>query len=1360
MKTSQQKRTSRVIILFLFIIGCLFNTNHKLLANNQEFFFNHLWVEDGLSQSTVFAIYKDQKDLMWFGTRRGLNMYDGYQFTQFMHNADDPHSISCNLIYTIIGDKKDNLIIQTDSCLNYYDRYNDKFSVIPGNEFFWNMIKDKENNIWACSASGLYLFNDQKKIFEAVENTFPFTGLYDLAMDKQANIWLTGTGMVVKYNPSERKYKTYDVTANPETVKNSFFIETDEKGVVWICTRNGELMHYNEKDDSFDKPAFCNDFKGLLVSSFGKGSDNTIIVGTDGTGIVQVNTVTNEINILNHNPDIKESLSSNTIYSIYTDPKLGILWLGSYMGGVDFFSHYNKGFKFIYHEPYNSNSIINSNIRSLFIDSDNNIWVGTRQGLSVLDSMHNLMNEFTQETLFRSGMNNPIITDIWQDPNGFVWISSYKGGVILCDPSSKKLVELQTVYPEINLPENLGIFDVLTDSKKNIWFATEQGTYMFPLNKKGFVFNNDFSKIIIEDRAGRVFIGSVNNGLLQVNTGSLQIFPVSFNTLRYSNRIKRINTLFEDSEGYIWVGTGGYGIIRYNPTNNEAQQFTSDNGLPDNNISGIIEDNNKTIWVTTYSGVGRYVKGNREFKHVYLEKGIKGKEFNPNSIDIAPNGNIYAGSINGLLTFKPDYYNENPFLPDVIFTGLYVNKEKLKADGKNVPVKHTILFSDKISLKYFQNSIWITFTAPEYYLGDKLNFYYKLDDEDKWNELGNNRSLNFVNLKPGDYQLTVRAENSDGYSKLEGTTLKIHIDPPPWRTNLAYIAYALFFAGFLILIRHLVKMRLNLKYQILLQKTEKDKQTEINQARVRLFTDVSHEIGTSLTLLNIPLETLFNTETDTLKKHYLTIINKNVLRLKHLVKRIINLRKIETGNMPLCAEQDELVSFIKGICTNFESIAKRKKISFIREFPFESITTWFDKEKIEYILYKLLSNAFKFEPESGKVSINLVKKNDTINGKFGKIISIRLNNAGSSIPQDKVEYLFERFYKDNVSSFGSGFGLSLVKSYVEIHKGEISLISDNATGVTFEVRIPFGESYLLANEKIINKTNYEPKIQQYIDIENEVEYIQDEKEPNNSNKILLIEDNAELKKLLREQLTEKYTIIEAGDGDEGLIKAKSYQPELIITDVKIPVINGFELCRSVKQDLDTSHIPVIILTAKEELEDQIKGMEAGADAYITKPFSMQYLNSVIKNLIELRRKLRRKFLIGQNGTDEQINIPSLDEHFLEKAYTVLEENLENLQFGIPEFIDQLGISKYMLYNKIKSLTGLTPNDFILNYRLKKAAHILKEKEISDIDLYYKLGFNDVSYFRKCFKKQFGLTPNQFVKSNKFISRAGFSGRKE
>lgn len=1332
-----------MVILFLTL-------GHFVFAFEEEKTFQHLCVENGLSQSTVFAIYKDQKEFMWFGTRRGLNMYDGYEFKHFMHEIDDSNSLTSNIILTIIGDKKDNLIIQTENHINYFDRYKNKFSVIPSNEKFRSFVKDWDNNIWACSDSGLYRLNETTNEFTIVKNKIPFRGLFDLAMGKENNLWITNTTRIIQYNIANKKYKIFEIP-NDDQITEDIFIDIDMEGKIWICLRNGKLYYFDKEKQSFINYIYDTGLDNMLVSSFNKGMDNTILIGTDGSGLIQLNTKTGKIDLFNHIPDKEGSLSSNTIYSIYTDNKLGILWLGSYMGGIDFYSRYNKGFRFIYHQPYNKKSIVNSNIRSLFIDSDKRLWVGTRQGISLLDSLDKPVRQFNQQSLLKEGIQNPIITKIFEDPSGYIWICTYKGGVVLYDPFKETIIPVKHIYPHIELPSHLGVFDVLVDRYTNFWFATDEGTYLFLTNKKGFIFHEDFSKDIIEDRAGRIFIGTSYNGLLHVNNHTLQIQPVSFSSLESADRIKRINTMLEDINGDIWIGTGGSGIVKYNPSTGQSIHFTKDNGLPDDNIAGIIQDKNAHIWVTTYSGLSRYSKDNNTFKHVFLEQGIKGKEFNPNSISISSKGIFYAGSVNGLLSFNINNYRENPYLPDVIFTELYINNKLVNIGQKKAPIENTIMFSKKINLSYFQNSFALKFTAPTYYLGNKVRFYYRFgEDPGYWTNIGNHRSLNFVDLKPGEYTLHIKAENSDGYSKNKGTVLFIHVDPPPWKTKLAYVIYAMVIIAIVLLLRMINKSRMNLKYQVLLQKAEKEKLEEINQARVRLFTDVSYEIGTSLTLINVPLDVLTRIEDEELKKHHLAIINKNVLRLMHLVKRIIGLRKIETGNMPLTAEKDDIVSFIKTICTNYESMARRKNIKFLTNLPFGEIITWFDKEKVESILYNLLSNALKFEPENGTVCVSLAKEMNRINRENRKVVSLKVNNEGSTISKEKAKNIFNRFYTGKESAVGSGIGLSLTKSYVDIHKGEINLYSDEKTGVTFEVRLPFGESYLEPNEKLISGIDYEMKMPFYLEPKKESPYIQkDELLDNEKGKILIVEDNIDLMNLLKEQLIKDYQIIEASDGEEGFIKAKNLYPDLVITDLKMQNMNGLDLCRSIKKDIDTEHIPVIILTAKDDIEEQIKGMEAGADTYITKPFQLNYLHSVIFNLIELRKKLKKKYHSTAGIANEAIEIKSMDENFLEKAYRKLEENLDNIQFGIPEFIEQLGVSKYMLYSKIKNLTGQTPNEFIITYRLKKAAQILKSKDISDIDLYFRVGFNDVSYFRKCFKRHFGMTPHQFVRSNRF-----------
>lgn len=1316
-------------------------------AQSDDLYFNHIWVEDGLSQSTIFTIYKDQKGFMWFGTRRGLNRYDGFEFHHYMHDIADSNSLSSNIIRTIIGDSKDNLLIQTQEDINYFNRYQKQFTRIPVSNFVYNFTKDRKGLIWTCSADGLFTFNETFLRFDTIQKAFPFINLFDLAIDNTDEIWISSyNNQVIRYNHESLKYHQYTI----EGAKNQkMYIERDREGKIWLCLENGEIFLFDKKADRFQNIRIEKGIEHILVSNFGIGLGNTMIVGKNGDGISIIDTEDFSVTFYNHQPDDPKSLSSNTYYSIYADQKLEILWLGSYMGGIDYYSKYDKGLSFIYHQPYNKNSIINNNIRSLFYDLKlKQLWVGTRQGISVLDSLNNIVETIDQEMLYNMGITKPIVTKIWKDPNGYIWICTYKGGVVLYDRSKPKLIKVTDIYTNITLDTQLGVFDILMDSKENTWVATESGTILFPYNKKGFVFDRAFSKTLLEDRAGRIFIGTTFNGLYMVNN-SLQLERIRLDSSTLYS--ERINSIFEDPNGNIWIGTGGNGIFLYDSYNNVVRHFTKKNGLPDNYIAAMVMDPNNDIWVSTYSSVSRYIDNSDWFKDIYLEKGVKGKEFNPNSIAITPSGTIYIGSINGLFKLDINRYRENPYLPKVIYTDLLINNKSVQVGANRSPLEQNIMFSDNIDLKYYQNSITLRFTAPEFCMGDKVKFSYRIiGDNMDWIDLGSNRSISLVNLNPGQYILDVKAANSDGHSMINGTQLTINVSSPPWKTIYAYLIYAVFILGIFLLYWRFMKSKLNLKYELLVQKTEKQKQDEINQSRIRLFTNVSHEIGTSLTLLNIPLETLNKIEDDSLKKSLLEIIGKNVARLMLLVKKIIGLRKIETGNMPLVAEKDDINEFIKSICSNYEPLARNKKITFLYDFPPEKLVTWFDKEKIEFVMFNLLSNAFKFEPENGKIWISLSKETRSIKGENKKTITIKVCNEGSYIPPEQAESIFKRFYRGSKSNLGSGIGLNLVHSYVDIHKGEINLYSQKQDGVTFEVIIPYGETYLKKEEKRLDNSNYEFKSPIYIDAENEVDFSNFESHEGNKIKVLIVEDNVELKGILRNQLKNNFEIIEAQNGEEGLTKAKNFMPDLIISDYVMPKMDGVELCITIKKDLDLGHIPVIILSAKKDIDDQIKGIEAGADAYITKPFSIGYLNSVIYNLINLRRKLKTKYYLGSGMNTENLEITSLDEHFLEKVYLILENNIDNIQFGIPEFIEQLGVSKYMLYSKLKELTGKTPNDFIVSYRLKKAAQIFKTKFIKDTELYYKLGFNDVSYFRKCFKKKYGKTPYQFAKAFKFM----------
>lgn len=551
--------------------------------------------------------------------------------------------------------------------------------------------------------------------------------------------------------------------------------------------------------------------------------------------------------------------------------------------------------------------------------------------------------------------------------------------------------------------------------------------------------------------------------------------------------------------------------------------------------------------------------------------------------------------------------------------------------------------------------------------------------------------------------------------------------------------------------RKTTRTRLRLKYQLLLEKTEKAKQSEINQTRLRFFSDISHEIGTFLTLIGLPIETLNKIEDDSTKKHYIEIINKNLKRLQLLVNRIINLRKIETGNLNLIAEKDDIAGFVRSVCDSFKPLFSGKKIKFYYLLPSNPLKTWFDKEKIEHIIYNLLSNALKFTPAEGEITVGLKKEVDAINGVEQEVIEISVFNSGSEITQEKSDKIFDRFFAGKEKIFNSGMGLHLSKHYVEIHKGEIIFSSVPGVGVTFIVKIPYGESYLSDQEKITTNTEYEFNTVQFIDGEKEITtqpLINRVSKDKNKNLILYIEKNSDLRHFLIEKLSDNYRFIEANDEDEGILKAKNLQPDLILSDINLSNLESLDFCRKAKNDIDISHIPLVFFTLKENLEEQIEGLKVGADAYVTKPVSIEYLTSVINNQIESRKKLKLAFNTSFDLPNPN-EFPPLDQRFLKRAYKIIEDNIGNSDLEIPDFIKTMGTSKYMFYSKLNSLTGQTPNEFIIHYRLKKAAMLLKQGNVKDLDIYISLGFKDISYFRKSFKKQFGVTPTQFIRSQTF-----------
>jgi signal transduction histidine kinase/ligand-binding sensor domain-containing protein/DNA-binding response OmpR family regulator len=1300
-----------------------------------DFSFKHLSVENGLSQSSVFSIYKDSYGFMWFGTRRGLNCYDGVSFKYYVHNPSDSTSISSNLIYSVISDKYNNLLIQTDNGINYYNRYSEKFIKVPAKCRMWNFIADEDQQIWAVGDSGLFKFSPDNYSFLHILKGDQYKDLFDITIDRNENIWITNPKGVFRFNSKSNSVKIYPIPN--QSVTGDFFIEYVNNKDIWICLDNS-LYTYSSVADNF--VGFENDqiLQNSIINTFNNGLGSDLLVGTDGNGFFRLNTQNHQWEIYNHIPDDSKSLSGNTVYSLYADNKPGIIWVGQYMAGIDYGTNYSSGFNFIYHNQ--SQGIINNNVRCLLTDNNQNVWIGTRQGISVY-APEGKIYHFDEKMLLRSGLKNSIITKLWQDKAGYIWICAYKGGIVLYHPVKKAFIKPEVVYPQLKLPSDLkGVFDMLLDRNENLWLATGAGTFLIPKNKKGFLFHKDFSKCLLEDRAGRIFIGLAYTGVLSVNNNSLSIIKSSLDNVLHTFDARKINTLLEDDKGNIWIGTGGDGIFCYNPSEDKEIKFAEASQLSDKYITALAEDSKHYLWVTTYSGLVKFNPDSGKLRNIYFEGGIKGKEFNPDCITQTKDGIIFAGSTNGLLYFNPIHYWEDKFTPNIVFTGFYVNNKRYVAsDNAHVP-------QTEITLNYNQNTIGIEFSAPDYYHGDKVNFFYNIKElSDEWIALGNRRFIDFFRLDPGKYTLVVKAANGSGYEH-QGTTLTIVVKKPLWRSNLAILIYLLVLLAIGFFIRKEIKSRLKLKYQVFIEKIEQNKQKEINQTRLRFFSDISHEIGTFLTLINLPVETLNEMEDNPVKKHYMQIIDKNLKRLQLLVNRILTLRRIETGNLRLRAEKDDITAFVKSLSDSFKPLCINSDIRFSYSLPGESIITWFDKELTEHIVYNLLSNALKHTPSGGEIKVSLKKATE---GKE-KFIEIDVFNSGSYFSQEKADSIFSHYIGNEGQLLSSGMGLHLAKQYTEIHKGKISFVSEQEKGVTFTVKIPFGDSYMEIDEKIKTNTAYQPTLLKYIESEKEIEIHpqQDISDEKGKSLILYIEKNSDLKHFITGKLGAMYRFAGADDVEEGIMKAKNLQPDLILSDINIGNEESLNFCKKVKNDIDISHIPLVIFTLQENTEEQIEGLKMGADAFVTKPISLEYLSTVIGNLIDSRKKLKLAFSAGYDLPDPS-KFSSLDQKFLRRVYKIIEDNLSNPELGIPYLLKEMGTSKYMLYNKLNTLTGQTPNDFIVNYRLKRAAALLKDKNIKDTDIYMDLGFREISYFRKCFKKQFGITPVQFARSNTF-----------
>jgi signal transduction histidine kinase/ligand-binding sensor domain-containing protein/DNA-binding NarL/FixJ family response regulator len=1330
--------------------------------------------EQGLSNNTVHSILQDKNGFIWIATEEGLNKFDGKNFTHFAINKGR-YSLSHN---------------RTQA-----------------------MILAPDGNIWAGTSDGLNIYDyKQDSIITVRNNTNPLKLVYNditalVSNADQSRTWIGTYGNGVNYfdwDKNEFFAFTLPKIPNVDEPLNVMSLLEDDNNRLWIGTQNNGLYRYDRKEkklEFYELPEGGRHIRSIYQDSFRR-----IWVGTS-KGCYIYNETLNHLDPINY----PEGLIENSI-GIITEDQNGKIWIGTELFLVNFsvrsFSLSEK-FSFRIIEHGESSSRLNCpSINSLFADQDNNMWIGTAWGgVNMLKGSSTKFKLIKHDSESANSLPNSPFTAIASDKSGNLFLATMGTGKV-------GLCKINTVSGEINelaADRNLPGYvyqSMLFDSQNNLWVGTynkgllkidQTGSnytqFLFDISNANSLPGNDV-RCIFESKDKTLWIGT-SNGLAKYDQKNRLIIrcPIS------GERNIAIRAIKETADGLLWLGTYGAGVVTYNPTNQSvnlnpaslsahivsdllvkndslwittqgeglilvniktkvSEVYTESSGLASNYLASVVRDKSGNIWISSSKGIAKLNIKTKEIENFNSGDGLQNREFSERAAVVLPNGMLAFAGFGGVNIFNPMDVTKDDKCPPVIFTRLLIFNE-LSTPSENKlkysPLKQNITLADRIELKYNQSVFTIEFMGVNYTANQKIQYAYLLEGSDeKWNHLGAQNSVTFRNLRSGEYVFKVKASSPDAvWSDSNIASIVIVVRPPWWATVWAYLVYSILFVVFLYFILLFLNMRILAANRLKIERAKREKEEELHQEKLQFFTNISHEFRTPLTLIIGPLEKMQFDEQDEERKSNFKLMLRNANRLLTMVNQLLDFRKAERGQMKLKVQNSDIISCIKEIIVSFEDLRKQKniKLEFIHQE--DVLLAWFDPEFLNKSLINLLSNAFKFTPDGGCLSVSAIVTKDAL-GHNEVVISIADNGKG--IHKKDIHSIFDRFYQGKEQSTmqqGSGIGLHLVKSLIELHHGAIDVESTPNVQTIFRITLPIEKSAYLKDEFL-----EEPEVSSKQKIgDQDIEHNSKKEEnlnlPHAKNehkkRILVVEDNADIRSYIRSILGSEYIVEEAENGEVGLEINALHDFDLIISDLMMPEMDGMEMCRRLKSAIETSHIPIILLTAKSEIENRIEGLSIGADSYITKPFHPQHLTIRVKKLIELREMLKerysRKISLGEmHKPDAESDSP--DEQFLQKAITIILSKMLESEFNGDGLAHQLSISRMGLHRKIKALTGQSTGELIRNIRLKKACELLSihGKNISEVC--YDVGFNSPSYFTTCFTEVYKMTPTEYVRSMK------------
>ena len=1116
----------------------------------------------------------------------------------------------------------------------------------------------------------------------------------------------------------------------------------DSKSNIWFGAIDGfYLITDFEKGIIKKNPFQISKIENVHVRAICEDRNGSLWVGY-ANGLLRIDPNTGQWIELKHNDNDPESITNNSIHNILEDAH-GNIWIGTW-GGISMLSHLPRKFKHVKHIPF-TNSLSN-NIVSSFEETGEGIWIGTEGGgLNLLNLKTNTFNAFNLVSPYESISNRIKCLEI--DENENLWIGTWGKGVFKKEKGSTRFVKYL---------EDQNVFCMNYDGNGTLWIGTLNGLYKLnvkngnysiysPENLSGL--KDYFITALFRDKKGNIWVGTKEGGLSLYN-------PPKDNFITFFHVNNEVGGIIDnyiicinqDEKGNLWVGTNN-GLCRYNYENVSFEDYSLKMNLPDNVINGIVPNNN-FLWISTNKGISKYDIFKNNLRNYDLRDGLQSNEFNRGSYFKRNNGEILFGGINGYSAFSPGEVIDNTTVPKILFIDFKIFSNSVKPGQKDSPLKKHISETDKITLNYKQSFFTFDFVALTYLMPEKNRYKYKLEGyNNDWVDLGNERKVSFMNLADGDYTLKIIASNNDEIWNTEGISIDITILPPPWKTFWAYLIYLALIGLLIWFLQQLISSRIKQRNEIINERKEKERNEELNQLKLYFFTNITHEFRTPLTLISAPLDNLVSDDVSKEKKEfYYRVIKENVRRLKRLVDQLLDFRKSEHERLLLKIRVLDLGDFIHRMTDNFMELARKKNIALTVDFVRNTDSDCcFDPEILDKILYNLLSNALKFTPDNGSVKLRVEIKEG--------IAEFIVSDSGIGISPEDLPHIFERFYISansiNKYNTGTGIGLSFSKRLAEIHHGTLTVDSVLSKGTEFKLSIPVSKNYYSENEiigEMISAEIDEISDPHYNDSE-ETDIFYSDDEAEGKKIILIVEDSEDMANYLKTQFSGTYKIYTAVNGKEGFSLAREKMPDIIISDVMMSEMDGFELCKRIKSDILTNHIPFVLLTALSSIENKLSGIELGADAYIEKPFEFKYLDSVVHNLLKQRALLRDKYFV-ETRTLSKSSEPSMEAKFLLKFEEVVLKHISDPEFTVVTLGNELNLSRSQLFRKFRAITGNNPSDFIRITRLKKAAEIILNQNIGVNELAYEVGFTSPSHFITSFRKFFGTTPKQYIASKK------------